>query len=401
MQSGGGDMREAFLEKGLLYEAELIDTRRELHKIPEYDMNLPETVTYIKRKLSEYDITYREAGGGIIAEIKGENPGKTVVLRADIDALHIDEAGNKPYKSTHPGLMHACGHDGHAAILLTAARILNEEKDTIKGTVRLVFQPGEETGNGAVSMIEAGALDHADAAVSLHIGAIAGPDYPAGSLIIAPGAVSSGFDKFRIIVKGIGTHGAYPENGVDPIVAASHLVTAYSEIGFRELPAGATCVIDIGSFHSGVDHNSIPSEAVLTGTLRTGSEEVRAFVLKRMAEIGENICRAFRAEFSMEEKRTAFPVMNDPALVKAAFNAVAEALGSANLFPVGKHPFMAADDFGEYASRVPALYFFLHTNDPEQGIDAPNHSPDFEINEALLLKGVFATLAIAEAAMEM
>lgn len=378
-------------------EEELIRMRRELHRIPEFDMELPETAAYIKGKLDELEIPYRTAAGGsgVIADIRGGKPGKTVLIRADIDALHVTEETGRSYASEHPGLMHACGHDAHAAILLTAARIFMEKREQLAGTVRLVFQPGEETGNGAPAMIRDGALQDADYALALHVGSLAGSDYEPGCVIIAPGAVSSGFDQFKIRIRGTATHGAYPEKGVDPIAAAAHLITAYEELSFRELAAGTRAVIDIGSIHAGTDPNTIPGEAVLTGCLRSQSEEVRTFVLSRMAEIGENLTKAFRAGFEFETKRNAFPVLNDPALAEGAFQAVQKQLG-ANVRNTGKGSFMAADDFGEYSSRVPSLYFFLHTNDPEKGIDAPNHSPYFDLDESCLMRGAEAMITVTE-----
>lgn len=370
--------------------------RRELHRIPEFDMEVPETLAFIREKLRGFGLEPVECGGGLYADIRGVREGKTILLRADIDALHVQEETRKEYASVHPGFMHACGHDAHAAILLTAARKLLSMRDKLSGTVRLAFQPGEETGHGAVSMIAAGLLSGVDRAVSLHVGALAGPDYETGSLIIAPGAVSAGFEKFTVTVRGTGTHGAYPEKGCDALSAGAALVSAYQEIGFRELPVGTPAVIDIGSFHSGTDPNSIPGEAVLSGCIRSQDDAVCRFILKRMEEIGSDICRAFRTDFNMTHEKKAFPVVNDAAFAKEAYAAVRETPGCENVLDAPKRTLMAADDFGEYACRVPSLYFFLHTNNPEKGIEAPNHSGYFDMDEDCLMRGVLAETAIAE-----
>lgn len=391
-------MDKELFEQAERLEETLIGMRRDLHRIPEYDTDLPETAAYIEEKLAGMGIPCRRlhSVNGIVAEIRGDHDGETVLLRADMDGLRIEEAADRGFRSDHDGLMHACGHDAHMAILLTAAELLNREREKLHGTVRLVFQPGEETGHGAPAMIGEGILAGVSHAVALHVGSLAGSDYPPGSLILVPGAASSGFEKFRIRLRGVGTHSAYPEKGADPILAGCALVSAYQGIAFRELPAGTPFVLGIGSFHAGTDQNTIPSEAIITGSLRTQDESVRSYILNRMAAIGEDVCRAYRVEFGMETERLANPVINDETFAKQAFSAVREALGPDNVLNAGNHAFMAADDFAEYSMRVPSLYYFLHTNNAEKGITAPNHSPHFDVDESLLLRGVLSLLAITE-----
>ena len=200
-------------------QEELVKMRRELHQIPEFGLDLPETQKYVTDKLDELGIPYKCSGtdSSIIAEIKGGQPGKTVALRADMDALKITEANDVDYKSKHEGLMHACGHDNHIAMLLGAAKVLNAHKAEIKGNVRLLFQTAEELSKGAEIMIKDGAMDGVDAVFGQHIGSIINKDIPAGKVIVTPGCCMASFDRFVIHVKGTGCHGSTPEKGTDPI----------------------------------------------------------------------------------------------------------------------------------------------------------------------------------------
>ena len=229
-------------------QEELVKMRRELHQIPEFGLDLPETQKYVTDKLDELGIPYKCSGtdSSIIAEIKGGQPGKTVALRADMDALKITEANDVDYKSKHEGLMHACGHDNHITMLLGAAKVLNAHKAEIKGNVRLLFQTAEELSKGAEIMIKDGAMDGVDAVFGQHIGSIINKDIPAGKVIITPGCCMASFDRFVIHVKGTGCHGSTPEKGTDPITMASHIVINLQEIIAREVSAVKAAVVTIG-----------------------------------------------------------------------------------------------------------------------------------------------------------
>ena len=320
----------------------------------------------------------------------------TLAFRADMDGLHITEETNVEYCSEIRGQMHGCGHDAHTAILLGVAEILNECRDELSGTVRLLFQSGEETGTGAKHMLEQGALEDVDAICSLHVGNLAGNDIKTGNLVVLGGAVSAGKDKFTITVRGKGTHSAFPEKGIDPILIAARIVNACEEISARELPAGTAAVLSFGSFQAGIDHNTIPDTAILKGSIRAQDVNIRNFIGERLKCICENTASAFRAKCDVEIKRGSSTVMNDENLSTLAAKAISEVLGEESVTTKTPSALMGSDDFANYAEKIPAVYFFLHTNNPEKGITESNHNPKFNVDEDVLWKGVAAYTAIAK-----
>ena len=241
-------------EKCKELQEELVKMRRELHQIPELGGNLPETRAYVEAKLNELGIPFveNETDSGLIATIRGGKEGKTIALRADMDALPIKEANEVDYISRHEGCMHACGHDTHMTMLLGAAKILNEYKDQIPGTVRLFFQTDEEGSKGAQRICAEGAMDGVDAVFGTHIGTIVSKDIKAGTVICVPGCCMASFDKFVIKVKGIGCHGSTPEKGVDPVNIAAHIIINLQEIIAREIPAVKPSVLTIGHVEAGL-----------------------------------------------------------------------------------------------------------------------------------------------------
>lgn len=377
-------------------EEALIALRRELHKVPEIGGDLPKTRKIVCDFLDKRGISYtvNPNDDGLVAEIQGRGDGKTIAFRADMDGVHIDEANDLPFRSQIDGQMHGCGHDAHTAMLLIAAEMINEQKDALNGTVRLLFQSGEETGTGAKHMLARGALDGVDAICALHVGNLAGDAHNAGDMIILPGPVSAGKDKFTITVRGKGTHSAFPEKGIDPILIAARIVNACEEISARELPAGTAAVVSFGSFQSGVDHNTIPDTAVLRGSIRTQDDGMRSLIGERLACMSNHIASAFRAQCEVEVKKGSRTVMNDPELSAFAAKAVAEALGDDKVVTKISSALMGSDDFANYASKVPAVYVFLHTNNPQKGIIEANHNSRFDIDESVLWEGVAAYVAI-------
>lgn len=390
-------MMENILNQSKQIENKLIAMRRELHKCPEIGGNLPKTRKFVCSILDELGIEYKlnSDDDGLVADITGNKPGKTIAFRADMDALHITEDTDLEYKSEIEGQMHGCGHDAHTAVLLAVAEILNECKSELNGTVRLLFQSGEETGTGAKLMLAEGALDGVDAICSLHVGNLAGNDIRTGDLVVLPGPVSAGKDKFTVTVRGRGTHSAFPEKGVDPIVIASRIVNACEEISARELPAGTAAVLSFGSFLSGKDHNTIPDVAVLKGSIRVQDVNIRNFIGERLKCISENIATAFRAECDVDLKRGSSTVMNDVELSALVAEAAGEVLGCDSVVTKISSALMGSDDFANYAEKIPGVYFFLHTNNPEKGITVSNHNPKFDVDESVLWKGVAAYCAIA------
>ncbi len=379
-------------------EAVLIALRREFHKIPEIGGQLPGTKKIVCEYLEKLGIPYtcNPDDDGLIAEIKGKGKGKTIAFRADMDGLHICEGNDFPYKSAIEGQMHGCGHDAHTAILLIAAEILNEQKDELSGTVRLLFQSGEETGTGAKAMITRGALDGVDAICALHVGNLAGDDRKSGDLIVLPGPVSAGKDKFTITVHGKGTHSAFPNKGIDPILIAARIVNACEEISARELPAGTAAVLSFGSIQAGTDHNTIPDTAVLKGSIRVQDPQIREEMGKRLKEIATNIAAAFRGSCDVELKKGSQTVMNDPALSAFVAASASKILGTEKVITKISSALMGSDDFANYAARIPGVYFFLHTNNPEKGIMEANHNPCFAVDESVLWEGVATYIAIAK-----
>ena len=375
----------------------LISLRRELHKVPEIGGELPKTRKIVCEWLDKLGIPYtlNTNDDGLVAEIKGAKDGKILAFRADMDGLHINEETDVPYKSQIDGQMHGCGHDAHTAMLLVAAEILNEQRDKLNGTVRLLFQSGEETGTGAKAMLEQGALENVDAICAIHVGNLAGEDHKAGDIFVIPGPVSAGKDKFTITVHGKGTHSAFPEKGIDPILIAARIVNACEEISARELPAGTAAVLSFGSFRAGEDHNTIPATAVLKGSIRVQDEKMRDFIGERLTDISHHIAAAFRARCDVDIKKGSQTVINDTKLSEFVAKTIAEVLGEDKVVTKTASALMGSDDFANYASKIPAVYFFLHTNNKEKGVVEANHNPHFDIDESVLWEGVAAYVAIA------
>lgn len=386
---------------GLLSQAramspDLIALRRAFHRIPECGTYLSETKALVCAELEKLGIPYRESSrdSGVIAEIRGDLAGDTVLFRADMDALNLTEKTGKEYSSVHDGKMHACGHDAHTAILLCAAKLLVSHRSELRGTVRLVFQTGEECGSGALNMIAEGALEGAARAYALHVGNLAGDGFESGALVIAPGAVSAGKKKFTVTVLGKTTHSAAPHRGVDPIAAASRIVCGCDEILSREVPPGEAAVLTFGSIKGGEDHNTIPASVEIKGSIRVQNDALRQQIADRFTEICENTAKAFRAECVVEMKDGSPTVVNDEKTAADAFRVVKALLGE-GVYNAGREPFLAADDFSRIAQKVPSVYFMLCTNSPEKGITKPNHSDAFDLDEDVLWRGLAAVAAIA------
>ena len=371
--------------------------RRALHRIPEIGDALPRTRRFVCEYLEKLGLSPRvlAACDSVVAEIEGTGEGRTVAFRADMDALHLEEETDVPFRSEIEGQMHACGHDAHTAILLLAAKILCAHRDAFRGRVRLLFQSGEETGSGAKKMIAEGALDGVDAIYAIHVGNLAGDSLSSGDVAILSGAVSAGKNKFTITVHGKGTHSAFPERGVDPILIAARIVNGCEELIAREVAAGTAAVVSFGSLHAGEDHNTIPETAVIKGSIRCQSPEVRGFLGERVTEIATSIAAAYRAKCEVDLKIGSATVMNDAKAAALAADAVSAVLGREKVLTSLPSPLMGSDDFANYAQRIPAVYFMLHTNHAEKGITEANHSPRFDLDEAVLFEGVASYLAVA------
>ena len=287
---------EEFLQEALSHEDKLIADRRYLHTHPGTEFDIEDTLAYVKKELIDMGYEPKECGkAGLVALAGGKKPGKVFLLRADMDALPIREEADVDFASTN-GKMHACGHDMHTSMLLGAARLLKAHEDEICGTIKLMFQPAEEVFEGSNDMIQAGVLKNPDVDVALMIHVMAGMPLPTGTAIVCDGGVSApAADYFTIRIQGKGCHGSMPNNGVDPITAAAHIITGLQEIHARELALSDEAVLTIGTIHGGGASNVIPDSVELGGTIRTYDEDVRSFLKTRMTEIAEGIATSFRA----------------------------------------------------------------------------------------------------------
>ena len=338
---------------------------------------------------------------GLMAEIRGGKPGKTIALRADMDALPIQEANEVEYISRHEGIMHACGHDAHTAMLLGAARVLSENKERIPGTVRLLFQTDEEGSRGAERTIKEGGIQGADAVFGTHIGTILSKDIPSGTMVCTPGCCMASFDKFVIRVKGNGCHGSTPEKGVDPINIASHIVINLQEIVAREIAATKPAVLTIGHMEAGFAYNVIPSEALIEGTIRALEEDVRQELARRIKEVAEATARTFRGEVEYEMIWGAPPVISDPEMAALAADCAREVVGESRVIDRVDAPNMGGEDFAYFLNQVPGAFMFLSSSNPEKHTDVPHHNPRFNVDEDVLWIGSAMFVKIAERFLEM
>lgn len=381
---------------------EIVTMRRDLHQIPEIGGDLPETKAYVMKKLTEMGIPFTEnkSDSGLVAEIAGGRPGKTIALRADMDALPIQEANEVEYISRHEGIMHACGHDAHTAMLLGAARVLSENKDRIPGTVRLLFQTDEEGSRGAERTIKEGGIQGADAVFGTHIGTILSKDIPSGTMVCTPGCCMASFDKFVIRVKGNGCHGSTPEKGVDPINIASHIVINLQEIVAREIAATKPAVLTIGHMEAGFAYNVIPSEALIEGTIRALEEDVRQELARRIKEVAEATARTFRGEVEYEMIWGAPPVISDPEMAALAADCAREVVGESRVIDHVDAPNMGGEDFAYFLNQVPGAFMFLSSSNPEKHTDVPHHNPRFNVDEDVLWIGSAMFVKIVERFLE-
>lgn len=370
-------------------QGELVTIRRDLHKIPEIQHSLPKTKAYVLSKLEEYGISYRcsKTDDSVIAEVVGDPKGKVIVLRADMDALPIVEDTQVDYQSTHPGCMHACGHDAHAAMLLGAAKVLKSNESQLKGTVRFLFQTAEEIAKGAEIMIADGALENASAIFGIHIGSILGKEYATGSVVGAPGCVMASMDKFTVNVTGVGCHGSTPEKGVDPINIASHIVISLQAVIAREFSATRPVVLTIGKIAGGDAFNIIPNQVVLEGTIRAIDQKEREKLAQRIDEISAQVALTFGGTAVTEMIWGAPPVVNHANMAKLACDAAAKVLGEDMVIRSIPAPNMGGEDFAYYVEKIPGAFLFLNSANVACGSDVPHHNAKFKIDEDVLWEG--------------
>jgi amidohydrolase len=373
---------------------QLVGWRRDLHQHPELAFQETRTADLVARLLSSLDIEVRTHVGhtGVVGLLHGGRPGPTVMLRADMDGLPIQENSDAPYASQVPGVMHACGHDGHVAMLLGAATLLSRHAADLPGDVLFVFQPAEEGLGGASAMLADGLLTDPvpAAAFGLHLW----NTMPMGRVSAQAGPMMAAADLIQIVVRGRGGHGALPHEAVDAIAVTGQILSALQTIVSRNVDPQETAVLTIGSVHGGTAYNIIAETVALEGTIRTFSPAVRETVLTRLRVLLDGIAAGMGAQYDLKVRDVAPAVVNDPEISEIARAAAVQVVGATS---VAWHPpLMVSEDFSEYQRVVPACYMLLGSANPALGLDAPHHNPRFDFDESALPIGAALLATAAE-----
>lgn len=395
-------LNENIIQQSHAILGEMVAHRRWLHEHAETGFNLYQTKTYVKSALEAMGYSVTECGKSGLTASVGKAKGNVLLLRADMDALPIEEKTGLQFAGKN-GKMHACGHDLHTAMLLGAAQILKEHETTLDGMVKFMFQPAEEIFEGSLDMIKAGILESPkpDAAMMIHV--TAGLPIPAGTVIISsPGVSAPAADYFTVHVQGKGCHGSAPQNGIDPLTTAAHIMIGLQEIQSRELPATEEAVITIGSFHGGEVGNVIPDNAELSGTIRTYDETTRVYLKQRITEISNAIASAFRAKADVSFGSGCPTLVNDASFCNAVTGYLQDLLGPqqalrADVLSQGKPSRGGgSEDFAYISQEVPSLMLALAAGEPSKGYPFPQHHPKVMFDENVLEVGaaVFAYTAI-------
>ena len=404
------EVAEAIRQLGTEYEQQIIAWRRHFHQHPEVSAHEVETSRFIRKELDKLGVPYRVVEGprpleyaderrefigtGIIATIKGTapdayqpdgTPTRRIALRTDMDALPIQEETDFPFKSENLGVMHACGHDCHMAMMLGAVNMLWQLRRHLHGEVRVIFQPAEEISIGARDMIAAGALDGVEAIYGAHIWS----EVDAGTISCEPGPRMANTDWFRIDIKGVSAHGSMPHKGVDAIVVACEIVDSLQVLVSRRTSPFEPVVVTVGEIHGGTARNIMAGNAYLTGTLRTWHRHVRDRIVDQMERIAGKTSHAFGADISFSLEEGNHSVVNDPIYSAVARDAVTQVLDED---AVGEYEgTLAGEDFAEYLQIVPGEFVFVGTRNPEVGAVYPQHSCYYTIDESMLVKGAMVT----------
>ena len=369
-----------------------VETRRQLHRIPEPGFREEKTKALIKAKLDEIGLEYEAPDGGwITAYISGNHPGRITALRADFDALPIEEPETCPFRSEHRGYMHACGHDMHTAIMLATGRLLKSLPDGFSGGCLLMFEPAEENEGGAKPMAESGMLEryHVDRVYGLHVM----PRLVVGQVESRYGALNASTDSLRFTVKGVGSHGAYPENGKDAIVCAGYLVNALQSIVSRNVSPLDSAVITIGTVKGGSASNIICDEVTMTGTLRCADKQLRSLLKSRIRECCEGVGKAFGCEITEEISEGYCALINSDEHVKRILDCASQICDKDNLL-LKDAPSMGAEDFSYFIDRVPGAFFHIGCSSSKEHIGAPLHSRDFCPDERAMEYGIAMETAL-------
>lgn len=373
------------------YEKYQVEMRRYFHQHPEVSEKEYNTSKVIKEELDKIGVPWVPCGleTGVLATVKGAKPGKTILLRADIDALAVEETTGAEYASQNPGVMHACGHDCHISMLLTAAHILNDMKDELCGTVKLAFQPAEEAASGAKSMIEQGALEGVDGAFGIHIWS----DVPAGYISCDAGPRMASADMFKIDIKGKGCHGAAPHQGVDAAVVTASVINNLQAMASRQTAPLDPIVVTVGTVEVGTRWNVVAENAHLEGTTRCFSQEVWESIPVLMERTVKNTAAAFGAEASVWFNRFIPPTVNEPGMTELVKASADKVIGEGAA--IDSPATMGGEDFAYYSQKVPAAIALLGCGNEECGAVWPQHSGNFCIDESVLIKGAMLYTQVA------
>lgn len=384
-------MRQLIKSKCDAYFDEVVAIRRQLHQHPELSFCEKETAELIKKCLASKNIEFQSdiAGTGVVATIKGASVRPTIALRADMDALPIHETTDLPYRSVNEGVMHACGHDAHTAMLLGTAFILNDLRDKFSGTIKLVFQPGEEKLPGGASlMIKEGVLDDVDLIIGQHVY----PDLPCGEVGFHAGPYMASSDEVNITVKGRGGHAAKPAERDNALLAAAKIVLKLSELYPEK---GGDVVLAFGSFIADGTYNVIPSEVNLKGTMRTFDEEKRKALKDNILKVSKAIASEYGCEAEVIIEQGYPSLKNDVKLTEKCAAFAKEILGEDKVKELPQ--LMTAEDFAWYSQKVPACFYRLGTSNPEKGIIAKQHTSNFNIDENSMRIGIETMVWITQA----
>ena len=382
------------LDEAKTLQPQLQKWRRTIHRNPEVGFDLPKTKALVKQALTEMGYAPQDCGrAGVLALAGGKCPGKTILLRGDMDALPIFEESGEVFASEVPGKMHGCGHDMHTAMMLGAAKLLKEHEEEIEGTVKLEFQPAEEIFQGSPDMISNGLLENpkVDAAVMFHV--LAGMPLPLGEVLVPGGGITmASCEQYHIVVHGKGGHGSMPENCIDPITAAAHIHIALQEINARELSQNDFGVLTTGRFAAGAASNVIPDTAEMWGTIRTTDPDNKtgAFIRQRMTEISEGVAKAFRCTAEVEFSDYCPCMMVDKALAQDAMTYMTDLLGKGamDMAPLtGGKPGGGSEDFAFVSHEVPTVSMFLACGSPERGYRYGQHHPKVRFDDSVLWEG--------------
>lgn len=382
-------------EQAQLLQEELVTIRRELHRNPEVGRQLPQTKDFIMRKLKEYGYNPCEvANSSIVASIKGSKKGKTILLRADMDALQLKEETSLEFQSTN-GAMHGCGHDFHAAMLLGAAKLLKDNQDHIHGQVKLLFQEDEEGFTGAKAVIHDGVLDNpkVDSAIALHVNS----GTPSHMVLCGLGHFMAGCTLFRIEVNGVGSHGAMPEKSIDPINVATHIYLSLQAIIAREVASQDPCVLTIGKFQAGAAPNIIPHQAIMEGTIRYKNKETGERVYQRIKEITEMCAASFHATASLHLLASAPPLINNDDMIYELSDYIKSFCQNEQVMVIPQGG-MGSEDFAAFSEKIPVAYLLLGAGSKQENTKygEPMHNPHVIFNEDILCQGsaIFTICAI-------